>query len=169
MNIAVFIKSVIATDEPIVVQGGEIEDSGVKKIINPYDEYGLEEALRLKEAGVAEKVTAISAGPEKTVEVLRTALAMGADEAIWINTMDHDADEHTLSTLLAGVVRLKGCDLVWAGHSPQSSRSGRFSLLDLNGSSPKERHLRLKVSFFMAELSFFYYVNCEYRHLFSEG
>jgi electron transfer flavoprotein beta subunit len=128
MNIAVFIKSVIATDEPIVVQSGEIEDSGVKKVINPYDEYGLEEALRLKEAGVAERVTAISAGPEKTDEVLRTALAMGADEAIWINTMDHDADEHTLSTLLAGVVRLKGFDLVWAGHLSVDNGTGQVAI-----------------------------------------
>jgi electron transfer flavoprotein beta subunit len=128
MNIAVFIKSVIATDEPIVVKGGEIEDSGIKKVINPYDEYGLEEALRLKEAGFAERVTAISAGPEKTVEVLRTALAMGADEAIWINTMDHDVDEHTLSMLLANVVRLKGYDLVWAGHLSVDNGAGQVAI-----------------------------------------
>jgi electron transfer flavoprotein beta subunit len=128
MNIAVLIKSVIATDEPIVVQGGEIEDSGVKKVINPYDEYGLEEALRLKEAGVAGSVTAISAGTEKTVEVLRTALAMGADEAIWINTTDHDVDEHTLSSLLAGVVKFKGYDLVWAGHLSVDNGAGQVAI-----------------------------------------
>jgi electron transfer flavoprotein beta subunit len=128
MNIAVLIKSVIATEEPIVVQGGKIDDVGVKKVINPYDEYGLEEALRLKEAGVAGRVTAISAGPEKTVEVLRTALAMGADEAIWIRMADQEADEHTLSTVLAGVVRLKGYDLVWAGHLSVDNGAGQVAI-----------------------------------------
>ena len=90
MNIAVLLKSVVATDEPIIVRDDMIEDAGVKKVINPYDEYGLEEALRMKEA-FGGTVTVISAGPEKTVEALRTALAMGADEAVWIHLEEEDA------------------------------------------------------------------------------
>jgi electron transfer flavoprotein beta subunit len=127
MNIAVLIKSVIATDEPIVVRGGEIDDGGVKKVINPYDEYGLEEALRIKESGGG-TVTVISVGTEKTVEVLRTALAMGADEAVWINTADHEVDEHTCALLLASALKLKTYDLVWAGHLSVDNGAGQVAI-----------------------------------------
>jgi len=85
VNIAVLIKSVVATDEPVSVRNGRIEDGGAKRVINPYDEYGLEEALRWKENAGA-TVTVLSAGDDRAVEALRTALAMGADEAVWIRT-----------------------------------------------------------------------------------
>jgi electron transfer flavoprotein beta subunit len=127
MNIAVLIKSVIATDEPIVLRGGIIEDSGVKKIINPYDEFGLEEALRIKEA-VGGTVTVISAGSERCVEALRTALAMGADDAVWIHLQDGEADEHTCSMLLARAVKLKGFDLIWAGHLSVDNGAGQVAI-----------------------------------------
>lgn len=126
MNIAVLIKSVIATDEPIIVRDGKLEEDGVKKVINPYDEYGLEEALKIKEDGGG-SVTAISAGDEKTVEALRTALAMGADEALWIR-MDAQADEHAVSLALAEAVRQGGFELVFAGHLSVDNGAGQVAI-----------------------------------------
>ncbi len=127
MNIAVLIKSVIGTDEPIVVRDGAILDTGVKWIINPYDEYGLEEALRLKEAHGG-TVTVIAAGTEKSVEALRTALAMGADEAVWISCGQEESDEHMCSLLLAKTIRAGAYDLVFAGHLSVDNGAGQVAI-----------------------------------------
>jgi electron transfer flavoprotein beta subunit len=130
MNIAVLIKSVIATDEPILVRNGVIEDKDVKKIINPYDEYGLEEALRLKEANGG-NVTVISAGSERSMDALRTALAMGADEAVWISCTQEEIetlDEHACSALLAKAIQLNDYDLVFAGHLSVDNGAGQVAI-----------------------------------------
>ena len=65
-----------------------VDKNGVKMSINPFCEIALEEAIRLREKGVCKEVTAISVGGAKTVDVLRTALAMGADSAIHVETAD---------------------------------------------------------------------------------
>ncbi|WP_256758754.1 electron transfer flavoprotein subunit beta/FixA family protein [Cohnella sp. WQ 127256] len=142
MDIAVLIKSVIATDEPIFVRDGKIDDIGVKKVLNPYDEYGLEEALRIKEAHGG-TVTVISVGTERCIETLRTALAMGADEALWIHVREHSldergadgqnstrlsADEHTVSLLLASAIRERGFPLVFAGHLSIDNGAGQVAI-----------------------------------------
>ena len=59
---------------------------GVKMSINPFDEIALEQALRIKEQGLADEVLAVSIGPSETQQQLRTALAMGADRAILVQT-----------------------------------------------------------------------------------
>ena len=69
-----------------------VDKNGVKMSINPFCEIALEEAIRLKEKGVAKEVTTVSIGPSKTVDILRTALAMGADNAIHIET-DSEIDK----------------------------------------------------------------------------
>ena len=139
-------KSVVATDEPVFVRDGLIGDNGAKRVINPYDEYGLEEALRWKEAGGG-TVTVLSAGGEETVETLRTALAMGADEAVWIRldgsesgsfgggygngnprNIDAGTDEHALSLLLAEAVRRGGYEVVFAGHLSVDNGAGQVAI-----------------------------------------
>jgi len=127
MNIAVLLKSVIATDEPVVVRNGKIEDGDAKWVINPYDEYGLEEALRLKETRGG-TVTVLSVGGDKTNEALRTALAMGADEAVWIRTEDDSRDEHVVSLLLAEAVRRGGYELAFAGHLSVDNGAGQVAI-----------------------------------------
>ncbi|MHB1652039.1 MAG: electron transfer flavoprotein subunit beta/FixA family protein, partial [Desulfitobacteriaceae bacterium] len=79
MNIIVCIKQTFDTEAKIVLNGqGQIDSNGVNLIINPYDEYALEEGIRIKEKFGGE-VTVVTLGTSRAQEALRTALAMGAD------------------------------------------------------------------------------------------
>src|SRR6476659_4162659 len=84
MNIYVCIKQVPDTETKIKLNGDQsgIDTAGIKWIMSPYDELAVEEALRLKEKNAGSTVTVLSAGPTRVVDALRTALAMGADNAI---------------------------------------------------------------------------------------
>src|SRR5690606_27527007 len=88
MKILVPVKRVVDYNVKIRVKadGTGVELANVKMSMNPFDEISVEEALRLKEAGKAEEVVVVSIGPAKAEETLRTALAMGADRAILIET-----------------------------------------------------------------------------------
>lgn len=127
MDIVVLLKSVIATDEPIRVAQGVIDDLSVKRTINPYDEYALEEALRIKEAQGA-TVTALSLGGDATPEALRTALAMGADDAVWIRADTNALDEYAASLLIAEALRQRPCDLALAGHLSVDNGAGQVAI-----------------------------------------
>ena len=72
----------------VKADGTGVDLANVKMSMNPFDEIGVEEAIRLKEKGVATEIVAISVGPAKAQETLRTALAMGADRAILVQTDD---------------------------------------------------------------------------------
>ncbi|AJA10418.1 Electron transfer flavoprotein subunit beta [Sphingopyxis fribergensis] len=72
----------------VKADGTGVDLANVKMSMNPFDEIGVEEAIRLKEKGVATEVIAVSVGPAKAQETLRTALAMGADRAILVQTDD---------------------------------------------------------------------------------
>ncbi|MGA8178715.1 MAG: electron transfer flavoprotein subunit beta/FixA family protein [Desulfobacterales bacterium] len=86
MEIVVFLKQVPATESLIGIaeDGISIKTNDIKWVINPYDEFAVEEALRIKEAHGG-SVSILSVGSERTVEAIRTALAMGADKGILIN------------------------------------------------------------------------------------
>ncbi|MHA6318470.1 electron transfer flavoprotein subunit beta/FixA family protein [Altererythrobacter sp. CAU 1778] len=90
MKILVPVKRVIDYNvKPRVkADGSGIDLANVKMSMNPFDEIAVEEAIRLKEAGKAEEIIAVSVGPAKAQETLRTALAMGADRAILVETDD---------------------------------------------------------------------------------
>ena len=104
MKILVPVKRVVDYNVKIRVKadGSGVELANVKMSMNPFDEISVEEALRLKEAGKAEEVVVVSIGPAKAEETLRTALAMGADRAVLVET--DDAVEP-----LAVAKILKGC------------------------------------------------------------
>jgi electron transfer flavoprotein beta subunit len=86
VNIYVCIKQVPDTEATILVKDGKsINEANVKWIISPYDEYAIEEALKLKEKLSGSKVTAVCLGPERAQNALRTALAMGADSAVHVD------------------------------------------------------------------------------------
>ena len=90
MKILVGIKRVVDFNVRIQVKkdGSGVELAGVKLAINPFDEIALEEALRIREKGVPAEVVAVSIGPAEVQQQLRTALAMGADRAVLVETAD---------------------------------------------------------------------------------
>lgn len=91
MKILVTVKRVVDFNVKIRVKpdGSGVDLGNVKMSMNPFDEISVEEALRLKEAGKADEVVVVSIGPAKAEETLRTALAMGADRAILVETEDN--------------------------------------------------------------------------------
>src|SRR5690606_332148 len=88
MKVLVGVKRVIDFNVKVRVKpdGSGVETANVKMSMNPFDEIAVEEAVRLKEAGVATEVVAVSCGPQACQETLRTALAIGADRAILVET-----------------------------------------------------------------------------------
>jgi len=117
MNIVILIKQVPDSEARIKVapEGNGIVSEGIKYVISPYDEYALEEGIRIKEK-LGGSVTALTMGPERAVEVLRTALAVGADQAIHL----HDAafagtDSLGTARILAAALGKLPFDLVLAG------------------------------------------------------
>lgn len=118
MKIFVCLKQVPDTETRIQIKADRtgIEEAGVKWVMNPYDEYAVEEALKLKEARGSGQVTVISIGPKARVtEALRTAMAMGADDGIVIDTTEH-LDTFLTAQALAGAIQKEGAfDLVLTG------------------------------------------------------
>ncbi|MXO65717.1 electron transfer flavoprotein subunit beta/FixA family protein [Altericroceibacterium endophyticum] len=94
--------------------GSGVDLANVKMSMNPFDEIAVEEAIRLKEAGKAEEVIAISVGPAKAQETLRTALAMGADRAILIES-DETVEPLAVAKLLKAVADAEEPGLILLG------------------------------------------------------
>ncbi len=115
MNILVCLKQTFDTEERITIEDGVISEEGVEFVINPYDEYAVEEAIKLKEEHGGE-VTVITVGPERAEQALRTAMAMGADKGILIDTEGLDADEHSIAHILAAVIREREFDIILCGY-----------------------------------------------------
>jgi electron transfer flavoprotein beta subunit len=117
VEIAVLLKQVPDTETLIQIAEDKIsiKTQDVKWVINPYDEFAVEEALRIKEAQGG-KVTIVSLGPERAVEAIRTALAMGADEGVLINDPATEAgDALGTAKVLAAALKEIPYDLVIAG------------------------------------------------------
>ena len=106
MNIYVCIKQVPDTETKIklAADGNGIDTTGIKWIMSPYDEFAVEEALRLKEKNAGSTVTVLSAGPARVVETIRTALAMGADNGIHVE-IPESADNNLAAKALAGALK----------------------------------------------------------------
>lgn len=94
--------------------GSGVETEGVKMSINPFDEIALEEALRIKEAGDASEVIAVSIGGSDAQQQLRTGLAMGADRAILVN-VDGDIDPLSVARVFKALADREGAELVLLG------------------------------------------------------
>jgi len=111
------LKQVPATESHIAISddGMSIKTDDLKWVINPYDEFAVEEALRIKEAHGG-TVTILSVGTEKTVEAIRTALAMGADKGILINDpVAQKSDALNTARILAAALKDIPFDLIIAG------------------------------------------------------
>jgi electron transfer flavoprotein beta subunit len=126
MNIYVLLKKTFDTEEKINVADGEIEDDGAEFIINPYDEYAVEEAINQREAHGGE-VTVVTVGDEDSEKQLRTALAMGADKAVLINTEEdlEDGDAFTTAKILEAFFEDKEADLILGGNVAIDEASGQ--------------------------------------------
>ncbi|WP_029006663.1 electron transfer flavoprotein subunit beta/FixA family protein [Azorhizobium doebereinerae] len=116
MKVLVPVKRVVDYNVKVRVKsdGTGVELSHVKMSMNPFDEIAVEEALRLKEAGIATEVVAVSIGPAQASETLRTALAMGADRGILVKT-DATVEPLAVAKILKAVIAEEAPRLVILG------------------------------------------------------
>ncbi|AST06549.1 electron transfer flavoprotein subunit beta [Anoxybacillus flavithermus] len=126
MNIFVLMKRTFDTEEKIVIQNGKVSEEGAEFIINPYDEYAIEEAIQVRDQHGGE-VTVVTIGNEDAEKELRTALAMGADKAVLINIEDdvENRDQYTTAKVLAEYLKDKEADLILAGNVAIDGGSGQ--------------------------------------------
>jgi electron transfer flavoprotein beta subunit len=116
MKLLVAVKRVIDFNvKPRVkMDGSGVDLANVKMSMNPFDEIAVEEAIRLKEKGVATEIVAVSIGPAKAQETLRTALAMGADRAILVQT-DEEVEPLAVAKILAKIAGEEKPDIIVLG------------------------------------------------------
>ena len=116
MKIIVPVKRVVDYNVKIRVKadGSGVDLANVKMSMNPFDEISIEEAIRLKEAGKADEIIAVSVGPQQAQETIRTALAMGADRGILVKT-DDLVEPLAVAKILKGIVEAEGATLVICG------------------------------------------------------
>ena len=116
MKVLVAVKRVIDYNVKIRVKSDQtgVENANVKMSMNPFDEIAVEEAVRLKEAGTAEEVVAVSMGTQQCQETIRTALAMGADRGILVQS-DDELQPLAVAKLLKTLVDKENPDLVIVG------------------------------------------------------
>ncbi|WNR42215.1 electron transfer flavoprotein subunit beta/FixA family protein [Paenibacillus roseipurpureus] len=127
MDIFVLLKQTFDTEEKIVLQGGVVQEDGAKFVINPYDEYAVEQAIQLRDEHGG-KVTLVSVGWERTAEALRTALAMGADEAVLISDERILGDEYEIAEILAHYLREQSIDLLLGGNFSVDNGAGQVAI-----------------------------------------
>jgi electron transfer flavoprotein beta subunit len=130
MKILVPVKRVIDYNvKPRVkADGTGVDLANVKMSMNPFDEIAVEEAIRLKEKGAATEIVAVSVGPAKAQETLRTALAMGADRAILIET-DEEVEPLAVAKILKAIADEEAPGLVILGKqsiSDDSNQTGQM-------------------------------------------
>ena len=132
MKILVPVKRVIDYNvKPRVkADGSGVDLANVKMSMNPFDEIAVEEAIRIKEAGKAEEIIAVSVGPAKAQETLRTALAMGADRAILVEVEDGvDVEPLAVAKILKAIAEEEGPGIVMLGKqsiSDDSNQTGQM-------------------------------------------
>lgn len=116
MKVLVAVKRVVDYNVNIRVKadGSGVETANVKMSMNPFDEIAVEQAIRLKEAGSVEEIVAVSIGPSKSQETIRTALAMGADRGILVET-DVATEPLAVAKLLKAVIEKEQPGLVLLG------------------------------------------------------
>jgi electron transfer flavoprotein beta subunit len=136
MKVLVAVKRVVDFNVRIRVKsdGSGVDIDNVKMSMNPFDENAIEEALRMREAGIASEVIAISVGDKKSQETLRTALAMGADRAIHLESAD-PVEPLGVAKLLAKIVEQESPEVVILGKQAiddDSNQTGQMLAALLN-------------------------------------
>ncbi|MED4599282.1 electron transfer flavoprotein subunit beta/FixA family protein [Paenibacillus validus] len=125
MNIWVCLKQTFDTEEKIKLVNGQVVEDQANWVINPYDEYAVEEALKLREQFGGD-VTVISVGPARVETALRHALAMGADQAVVISGVE--GDEYVVSKALAHYLKDKEIDMILTGNQSVDNGAGQVGV-----------------------------------------
>jgi len=137
MNIAVCVKQVPATDSRIkpTAHQDDIDRTDMVYVVNPYDEFGVEEALKIKDRVKTGSVTAITIGPEKASEVLRSCLALGVDQAIHLKDPAlAGGDAYSTAVVLSAVLKkgnLQGAapyDIIFFGKHAVDTDNGAVAI-----------------------------------------
>ena len=114
MRVLCLIRQVLDAEESVKLHDGQIDLSRSKLVIDTMDEYGVEQALRLRDATPGTEVLVMAVGPARTEEALRTALAMGADRAILVES-DSSLDVISTSSVVAQIAQKEAADLIFCG------------------------------------------------------
>ncbi|MGI9284922.1 MAG: electron transfer flavoprotein subunit beta/FixA family protein [Pseudomonadales bacterium] len=137
MKVLVAVKRVVDYNVKVRARadGSGVETNNVKMSMNPFDEIAVEEAVRLKEAGKADEIIAVSLGPKACQETLRTALAIGADRGLHVET-DEELQPLAVAKLLKAIVERESPDLIILGKQAiddDANQTGQMlaALLDL--------------------------------------
>lgn len=122
MRILTVVSQVPAAEERLTVSEGKVDLARTKATLDTMDEYGVEEALRLREAGAELEIIALAVGPARVEEVLRQSLALGADRGILVQA-DQPLDVLALSSVIAAVARTEEATLILCGGQQADSDS----------------------------------------------
>ena len=114
MKILTYIRQVPDAEATIGVTAGTVSLTGAKLVMDTMDEYGLEQALQFRDAGAPAEIIAVAVGPARNEEALRSALAMGADRAIHVET-DIALDAIALSKVVAEIAKKEEATLIFCG------------------------------------------------------
>jgi electron transfer flavoprotein beta subunit len=116
MNIVVCVKQVPDTETKIRVKDGQVDHSETKYVVNPYDEYAIEEGLLVKERLGEGKITLVSVGPERAKDALKSGLAVGAEEAIHlVDEAFEGSDPYATALILAKALEKLDYDIIFCG------------------------------------------------------
>jgi electron transfer flavoprotein beta subunit len=123
LNSVVCISHVPDTESRINVSGSKVNEAGLKFIVSPYDEFALEEAIRLKEKSGGD-VTVVTFGPDRAQQGLREALARGATKALHVKGESGDADSLGIAKVLAAAIKSVPHDVVFLGKQGVGTDNG---------------------------------------------
>ncbi len=116
MKIVICVKQVPDTETKIKVKDGQVDHTETKYVVNPYDEYAIEEGLRIKERLGEGKITLITMGPERAKDALKSGLAVGADEAIHlVDEAFEGSDTYATALVLSGALEKIDYDIIFCG------------------------------------------------------
>ena len=129
MKIIVLVKQTQDTEANIKIKDSQIDETNIKWIVSPYDEYAIEEAVRIKEKNGSGETIAVSVGKERTKEVLRTAYAMGIDKAVHIKADDYNPLDSTYTAeLLYNFLKTESPSIILAGRQSIDSNSSQVAV-----------------------------------------
>ncbi|PCI40472.1 MAG: electron transfer flavoprotein subunit beta [Elusimicrobia bacterium] len=131
IHIAVCIKRTPSSTSVAIDESGQIQTAGLPHGINPFDEYAIEEALRIKEKLEGSKVTIISAGAPESEDVVKAALALGADEGVVVTDPAFDGSDTMVTSLILSktVEKLGDVKLILFGKQTNDGESGHMTAL----------------------------------------